>query len=169
MKLVLAGGSSYSTAYEKELRSHAGERVVLLNYVAGDELDELLTNAMLFVLPSDLEGLSLALLDAMGAGVCVLTSDIPENRELVESAGFTFQRGNVNDLERMLRLLIAEERVRQDAAQRGQEHVRQNYLWPGIAEEIEKVYLDAVGWKSEVRTSRTEEAPLPDAIKDRVA
>ena len=36
----------------------------------------------------------------MGAGVCVLTSDIPENLELVESAGFTFQRGNTADLER---------------------------------------------------------------------
>ena len=169
VKLVLAGGSSYSTEYEKKLRSHAGERVVLLNYVAGDELDELLTNAMLFVLPSDLEGLSLALLDAMGAGVCVLTSNIPENRELVENAGFTFEHGDVNDLERMLRLLMAEERVRQDAAQRGQEHVRQHYLWPGIAEEIEKVYLDAVGWKSEVGKSLTEEACLPDAMKDRVA
>jgi glycosyltransferase involved in cell wall biosynthesis len=51
---------------------------------------ERLTNAMLFVLPSDLEGLSLALLDAMGAGLCVLTSDVPENREAVEQAGFTF-------------------------------------------------------------------------------
>jgi glycosyltransferase involved in cell wall biosynthesis len=50
----------------------------------GEALDELLTNAMLFVLPSDLEGLSLALLDALGAGVCVLASDIPENRELVD-------------------------------------------------------------------------------------
>ena len=52
-------------------------------------MDELLTNAMLFVLPSDLEGLSLALLDAMGAGVCVLASDIPENREVVDGSGFT--------------------------------------------------------------------------------
>ena len=55
------------------------------------------------VLPSDIEGLSLALLDAMGAGVCALTSDIAENCELVEGAGFTFKRGDVNDLERMLR------------------------------------------------------------------
>ena len=53
---------------------------------------------MIFVLPSDLEGLSLALLDAMGAGLCVLTSDVPENREVVEGAGFTFQRGSVKDL-----------------------------------------------------------------------
>ena len=49
------------------------------------------TNAMIFVLPSDMEGLSLALLDAMGAGLCVLTSDVPENREVVDGAGFTFE------------------------------------------------------------------------------
>jgi glycosyltransferase involved in cell wall biosynthesis len=169
VKLVLAGGSSYSTAYENELRGHASERVVLLNYVAGDELEELLTNAMVFVLPSDLEGLSLALLDAMGAGVCVLTSDIPENLELVESAGFTFQRGNVADLERMLRLLIAEDRVRKDAALRGQEHVRRNYLWPGIAEQIERVYLDVVGWKPVPRKNDVEQVALTKEVKDRVA
>jgi glycosyltransferase involved in cell wall biosynthesis len=62
-------------------------------------------NAALFVLPSELEGLSLALLDAMAAGVCVLASDIPENNEVVDGAGFTFQRGDQADVERMLDLL----------------------------------------------------------------
>jgi hypothetical protein len=46
-----------------------------------------------FVLPSDHEGLSLALPDAMGAGPCVQASHVPENREVVEGAGFTFQCG----------------------------------------------------------------------------
>jgi len=151
------------------LRSHASKRVTLLNYVAGEELDELLTNATLFVLPSDLEGLSLALLDAMGAGVCVLTSDIPENLELVETAGFTFKRGDVDDLERMLRLLIAEERVRKDAGVRGQEHVRRDYLWPGIAEQIERVYLDAVGFRTRSPRTNAEQVVLPNETKDRVA
>jgi glycosyltransferase involved in cell wall biosynthesis len=41
-------------------------------------------------LPSDLEGLSLSLLDAMGAGVCVLASDTPENKEAIADTGFTF-------------------------------------------------------------------------------
>jgi glycosyltransferase involved in cell wall biosynthesis len=62
-------------------------------------------NAALFVLPSELEGLSLALLDAMAAGVCVLASDIPENNEVVDGAGFTFHRGDQADVERMLDLL----------------------------------------------------------------
>ena len=93
VKLVMAGASSYCDDYSRELRTHASDRIRMLDWVSGDTLDELLTNAMIFVLPSDMEGLSLALLDAMGAGLCVLTSDVPENREVVDGAGFTFQSG----------------------------------------------------------------------------
>ena len=93
VKLVLAGGSSHSDAYTRQLRAHQSDRIRILDWVSGEALDELLTNAMLFVLPSDLEGLSLALLDAMGAGVCVLASDIPENKELVEGCGFHLSPG----------------------------------------------------------------------------
>ncbi len=148
VKLVMAGGSSYSDGYANELRAHANGKIRLLDWVSGEALEELLTNALLFVLPSDLEGLSLALLDAMGAGVCVLTSDIPENCELVEGAGFTFRRGDVEDLERMLRLLLADRQVREEAARRGQERIREGYLWPRIAAEIEAEYLRMMGWEA---------------------
>jgi glycosyltransferase involved in cell wall biosynthesis len=106
-KLVMAGASSHCDEYSRELRTHASERIRMLDWVSGKTLDELLTNAMIFVLPSDLEGLSLALLDAMGAGLCVLTSDIPENREVVDGAGFSFQHGSATDLADRLRFLIA--------------------------------------------------------------
>ncbi|HVO62063.1 MAG TPA: glycosyltransferase family 4 protein [Terriglobales bacterium] len=140
-KLALAGGSSYSDAYINELRSHASERVRFLNWVSGDDLEELLTNAMLFVLPSDLEGLSLALLDAMGAGLCVLASDIPENREIVEGAGFTFQAGNEANLAEMLRCLISNPTVREEAGRAARSRMQERYLWPLIAREIEREYL----------------------------
>ena len=141
VRLVLAGGSSHSDAYVKGLRQHQSDKVRILDWVSGEALDELLTNAMIFVLPSDLEGLSLALLDAMGAGVCVLASDIPENRELVEGTGFTFRRGDRDDLERMLRLLIAEAEVRKSAARKAREKVGEHYLWGSVAREIEGSYL----------------------------
>ena len=147
VKLVLAGGSSHSDTYVKLLRQHQGDRVRLLDWVSGEALDELLTNAMLFVLPSDMEGLSLALLDAMGAGVCVLASDIPENRELVDGAGFTFRHGDREDLERMLRLLISEPEVRKAAASKAREKVWEHYLWSRVAREIESVYLDLAAVK----------------------
>ncbi len=152
VQLVMAGGSSYSDGYTKQLRGHQSNRIRLLDWVSGEALEELLTNAMLFVLPSDLEGLSLALLDAMGAGVCVLTSDIPESCEVVEGAGFTFRRGDVPDLERMLRLLISDPQVREAAARSAQERARERYLWPQIASEIEEAYLSVMGWGKPAET-----------------
>lgn len=144
-KLVLAGGSSHTDGYANQLRAHQSERIRMLDWVSGAELDELLTNAALFVLPSDLEGLSLALLDAMGAGVCVLTSDIPENREVVDDVGFTFRAGDVADLSRMLELLISDRDTRDISARRARERVEQEYLWPGISRQIGQVYDELCG------------------------
>jgi glycosyltransferase involved in cell wall biosynthesis len=147
VKLVLAGGASHTDAYAESLRQHASNRIRILDYVSGEVFEELLTNAMLFVLPSDLEGLSLALLEAMSAGICVLTSDIPENRELVDGVGFTFKPGDGAHLEQMLRRLIADPEARQQAGERAQQRVREQYLWPKIAEEIEAVYLQILNDK----------------------
>jgi glycosyltransferase involved in cell wall biosynthesis len=148
VKLVLAGASSYCDDYSRQLRTHAGDKIKLLNWVSGEVLDELLTNAMMFVLPSDLEGLSLALLDAMGAGLCVLSSDVAENREAVAEAGFTFRRGDAADLADRLRFLIANPAVREAAGQAAKRRIREHFQWSQIAAEIEKVYLETMGWKS---------------------
>jgi glycosyltransferase involved in cell wall biosynthesis len=143
--LVMAGASSYCDEYSRELRTHASERIRILDWVSGDTLDELLTNAMIFVLPSDMEGLSLALLDAMGAGLCVLASDAPENQEAVDGAGFTFQRGNVTDLADRLRFLIANPAVRQAAGQTARRRVEEEYQWQRITEQIESAYFRMLG------------------------
>lgn len=168
MKLVLAGGSSHSDAYVKNLRRHESDQIRFLPWVSGNELDELLSNAAIFVLPSKIEGMSLALLDAMAAGVCVLTSDIPENVEVVEGAGFTFRGGDQADLERKLDLLIHDPEVRREAATRGCERIRGRYLWPEIAHSIEEAYYNVLGWiprdrmpqdRMVIRTSAISAAP----------
>jgi glycosyltransferase involved in cell wall biosynthesis len=145
-KLVMAGASSYCDEYSRELHNHVSERIRMLDWVSGETLDELLTNAMIFVLPSDLEGLSLALLDAMGAGLCVLTSDVPENQEVVDGAGFTFQRGSAPDLADRLRFLIANPAVRQAAGQTARRRIEEQYQWQKIAGDIEKTYFRLMGW-----------------------
>ncbi len=156
MKLVLAGGSSHSDAYVDELRSHESPRIRFLPWVSGANLEELLSHAALFVLPSEIEGLSLALLDAMAAGVCVLTSDIAENREVVEGTGFTFQSGDEADLERMLDVLVHNPELRRQAAIRERDRIQGEYLWPEIGRAIEAVYYKVLGW-----TAR--ECAQPDA------
>ncbi|PYV49004.1 MAG: hypothetical protein DMG94_01970, partial [Acidobacteria bacterium] len=140
LKLVLAGGSSYTDEYACSLRQHASDRIVFLDWLSGDELSEVLTNAALFVLPSDIEGLSLALLDAMGAGICVLTSDTPENKEAIADTGFTFNAGDGCDLQRMLTVLLSDSRLREAVGKTGQERVRQHFLWDGVVRELAQIY-----------------------------
>jgi Glycosyltransferase len=101
---------------------------------------------MIFVLPSDMEGLSLALLDAMGAGLCVLSSDVPENREVVDDAGFTFRCGDAADLADRLRFLIANPAVRQAAGKAARKRIAEQYQWAEIARDIEKAYFETLGW-----------------------
>jgi glycosyltransferase involved in cell wall biosynthesis len=96
---------------------------------------------MIFVLPSDLEGLSLALLDAMGAGLCVLASDIPENREAVEEAGFTFRRGDASDLADRLRFLISNPAVREAAGEAAKRRTAEHYQWDSVASKVEQAYF----------------------------
>ena len=166
MKLVLAGGSSHSDSYVKSLRRHESDQIRFLPWVSGRELEELLGNAALFVLPSDLEGLSLALLDAMAAGVCVLTSDIPENIEVVEGAGFTFRRGDEADLERMLDLLVCNPGLRRQAGERGRERIQGQYRWPEIALSIERAYYELLGWRQSEDNVRTALRPVPMARQE---
>jgi glycosyltransferase involved in cell wall biosynthesis len=144
MKLVLAGGSSHTDDYVARLRGHKSKRIRILDWISGDALEEVLTNAAIFVLPSDLEGLSLALLDAMSAGVCVLASDAPANAEALGDAGFTFRRGDLDDLQRMLALLLPDTILRQNTGRRAQARVRQNYLWEDVAKGTEAVYSSLI-------------------------
>jgi glycosyltransferase involved in cell wall biosynthesis len=82
----------------------------------------------------------------MAAGVCVLTSDIPENKEAVEGAGYTFRKGDSADLQRMIDLLVHNPDLRQRAANRERERVESSYLWPDIARSIEATYYGILGW-----------------------
>ncbi len=164
MKLVFAGGSSHSDSYVEELRLHESPRIRFLSWVSGSDLEELLSHAAVFVLPSELEGLSLALLDAMAAGVCVLTSDIPENREVVDGAGFTFRRGDAADLERVLDVLVHDPELRRQAAIRECERVQSHYCWPEIARSIAATYCDVLGWGEGESTSHETAVPQPAAV-----
>jgi glycosyltransferase involved in cell wall biosynthesis len=81
----------------------------------------------------------------MGAGLCVLASDIPENREVVDGVGFTFRSGSVEDLEDMLRAVILNPSVRAEAGRKAQQRVLASYDWGKITREIENEYLRITG------------------------
>ena len=99
-KLVIAGGASHTNDYLEKIKKKASEdsRIIMTGFVQGDELQELYSNCYLYCLPSDIEGMPLSLLEAMSYGKNCLTSDISENKEVVENMAITFKRSNVDDL-----------------------------------------------------------------------
>jgi len=103
-KLVIAGDGYFTNDYVAELRSMAAgnPNIIFTGNQTGGVLAELFANAYLFVQPSESEGLSIALLEAMAYGRAVLASDIPENREALENAGLFFQSGRTDDLREKL-------------------------------------------------------------------
>ena len=103
-KLVIAGGSSDTESFARELHELAkkDDRILFTGFVQGQILDELYSNAYLYTLPSDLEGMPLSLLEAMSYGNCCLVSDIPECTEVVEKQALVFETSNVKDLQKQL-------------------------------------------------------------------
>lgn len=122
MPLVIAGGSSDTESFLQELKELAGpdDRIRFVGFVQGQLLQELYSNAYLYVLPSDLEGMPLSLLEAMSFGNCCLTSDIPECAQVIEDHGVTFRQGDTEDLRDKLQLLCRDtervEEYRREAA-----------------------------------------------------
>lgn len=108
MKLVIAGGSSDSEEYVEMLHEMAkgDDRIIFTGFVQGQMLEELYSNAYIYVLPSEIEGMPLCLLEAMGYGNCCLTSDISECTDVLGDNGVSFNVNDIQDLEAKLSMLI---------------------------------------------------------------
>lgn len=108
-KLVIAGGSSHSDRYfdSIKLKCMNDLSIVMTGFVSGNELNELFSNAYLYVLPSDVEGMPMSLLEALSYGNVCLVSDIPENTEVINDKCFTFKKGSVEDLRIKLKKIIS--------------------------------------------------------------
>ena len=145
-KLVIAGGSSHSNEYMNQIIEMAEKdsRVVMTHFVQGKKLEELYSNAYIFVLPSDIEGMAISLLEAMSYGNCCVVSDIPENVEVIGDQAATFRHGDVCDLQRVLEELLTHPEMVGQYKQHSQEYVCQKYHWDKIVEETLMLYNDVI-------------------------
>ncbi|RJP61328.1 MAG: glycosyltransferase [Candidatus Auribacter fodinae] len=146
-KLVIVGGSSHSDDYVAQLKQQAKDNksIIFTGNVYGNELAELFSNAYCFVLPSELEGLPIVILEALSFGKCILASDIPENKEVILpdnslSYGFTFRNKDTSDLRRTLEFLVQHpEEVRKMSATTVP-YVKATYNWDTITDQTEALY-----------------------------
>ena len=140
--LVIAGGASDTEGYMEQLRRLAGgdERIVFTGFVQGIELEELYSNAYVYVLPSELEGMPISLLEAMSYGNCCLVSDIPECAEVVGQQGVTFNCSDVVSLREKLELLLKEPELVERYCQSAQKYILEKYDWEKVVDQTLEVY-----------------------------
>lgn len=141
-KLVIAGGASDTDEYYSELKELAKENknIIFTGFVEGKELDELYSNSYIYVLPSDLEGMPLSLLEAMSYGNCCLTSDIPECATVIEKQGVTFKKSDVRDLTKKLQELCDNSKKVDKYKKESQEYILKKYNWDDVVKKTLKLY-----------------------------
>lgn len=141
-RLVIAGGSSDTEEFMDELGKMASkdERVIFTGFVQGEVLEELYSNAYLYVLPSDLEGMPLSLLEAMSYGNCCVVSDIPECTEVVEDKAVIFEKSNVADLREKLQMLCDDDAIVGKYKENATDFICGKYNWDLVVDKTLELY-----------------------------
>ncbi len=143
--LVIAGGSSNTDDYVEKIQNMASgdKRISFPGYVYGESLSSLYSNALAFVLPSDVEGMPISLLEAMAHGIPAIASDIDPNREVMGTRnrfGYLFKRGDGDDLKEKLELALNDRLLRAKGLQ-ARDFVSKHYSWDEIAGMTEEFYF----------------------------
>lgn len=98
--LTLAGDGEIEKAQQLIESLNLTNHIHLTGWVAQEERDNLLAKADIFVLPSYNEGLPMALLEAMGWGLPVITTPVGGISEVINTGenGLLFNPGNIQQL-----------------------------------------------------------------------
>lgn len=141
-KLVIAGGSSDTDEFANELRELAkdDDRILFTGFVQGEKLDELYSNAYIYTLPSDLEGMPLSLLEAMSYGNCCLVSDIEECASVVEDHALIFHKSNVEDLKNRLQEACDHPDMVKRYQEQAADFICKKYNWDEVVEKTLELY-----------------------------
>lgn len=141
-KLVIAGGSSDTDEFANELKGLAkgDDRILFTGFVQGQELEELYSNAYVYTLPSDLEGMPLSLLEAMSYGNCCLVSDIAECEEVVEDKALIFRKSDVCDLKIILQEACDQPGNVKILKEQASDFICSKYNWDEVVQETLNLY-----------------------------
>lgn len=141
-KLVVAGDTSDTDDYVNCLKDMAKDNpnIIFTGFVCGDLLDALYSNAYVYVLPSNLEGMPLSLLEALSYGNCVIGSDIPEIADVLEDKGILFKKSNIEDLKEKLQFISDHKETRDEYKKQSSDFICSKYNWDEVVDRTIKLY-----------------------------
>lgn len=145
-KLVIAGDGAHTEDYVLYLKaiSQGRENIVFTGIQTGDALNQLFSHAYMYVQPSESEGLSVALLEAMQYSLAPLVSDIKENLEAIGNAGYSFENKNVGDLEQKMAYMLNKPEEMAETGARARERSISHFSWNSAVEQTVRLYRDVI-------------------------
>ena len=148
-KLAIVGDGFHTDDYVEYLHriSEGRKSIVFTGAQSGETINQIFSHAYLFVQPSESEGLSIALLEAMGYGLAPLVSDIKENIEPVGDCGFSFKSKDAEDLRFKLEYLIGNPEKTAAIGACAEKRAHNEYGWDSIVEKTLSVYDGAISKK----------------------
>lgn len=146
LRLVLAGGGNHTDSYVQEQMAKIVEdpRIIAPGFLDSEKISELYSNAAGFILPSEHEGLPVAMLEAMSFGVPTLAADILPCREIAsagdEELAVFFAPRDKTDLVKKLQALLNDYENWKPMGEKAQRHVLAHYNWDAVADRVEEQY-----------------------------
>ena len=145
-KLVIVGGGAFTDEYVAELKKLAADnpKIIFTDNQSGKVLAQLYANAYAFIQPSEYEGLSVALLEAMSYGLPCVVSDIPANLEAVAGQTLIFENKNIEDLKNKMSEIDNNPDLANEIGQKLRERANTEYNWDIITDNTKKLYENLV-------------------------
>jgi len=141
LRLVVIGDSQTDPEYSQEIRELADQRVHFIPFIADKaELFGILVGAKIFVFPSTVEAMSMALLEAASLAVPVICGDIPANTTVLPEHALYFRSGDAGDLCDKLKWAVNNPEEMKRMGLRAQAWVRENFSWDVIAKQYDELY-----------------------------
>ena len=145
-KLVIAGKIDKNDSYHKELLDLAKDcdNIIFIGEVLADNKDNLFRGAYAFVQPSELEGLSVALLEAMSYKKCCIVSDIPENLEACSGHCIPFKTQDISSLKDALIVADSDETQVNNLGLAAFDYIKEHHQLDKIVDQIEEMYKNVL-------------------------
>jgi glycosyltransferase involved in cell wall biosynthesis len=137
-KLVMVGDAPYSGSYIRKVKDTKNPHIIFTGYLFGSAYRELLSNAYCYIQATEVGGTHPALVEAMGAGRCVLANDVPGHREVLRDAGI-YYKGR-EELVAKLRELMDAGPLIEEKAGMAKKIAKDEYTWEKITDEYEQIF-----------------------------
>lgn len=145
-KLVLVGGDD-APEFKERLLSLADNNpnILFTGQLLRDRLAEIVRGAGMCVMPSNIEGLPMAMLEAMAEGVPIIASNIPPHQQLLgENRGVLFRKGDLKGCIQKLEWAISHMDALKPIAERAKSYVKSTFNWDHITTQFLDLYEASV-------------------------